>query len=111
MSRSRTPLAAVARRLPDDPLRADRWELYLGGVELANAYGELTDPAEQRLRFRASNAARAARGAEEYPLDEAFLADVGRMPPAGGIALGLDRLLMILADAPDLDAVLPFPPP
>ena len=105
------PPAALARRLPDDPLRADRWELYLGGVELANAYGELTDPAEQRLRFRASNAARAARGAEEYPLDEAFLADVGRMPPAGGIALGLDRLLMILADAPDLDAVLPFPPP
>lgn len=105
------PLAALARRLPDDPLRADRWELYLGGVELANAYGELTDPAEQRIRFEASNAARAARGAAEYPLDEAFLADVGHIPTAGGIALGLDRLLMILADAPDLDAILPFPPP
>ncbi len=102
------PLAALARRKPDDPLRAERWELYLGGVEIANAYSELTDPAEQRARFEQANAARVQRGAQPYPLDEAFLAALAHMPPAGGIALGVDRLLMILADADSLDAVLPF---
>ncbi len=102
------PLAALARRKPDDPLRAERWELYLGGVELANAYSELTDPAEQRARFEETNALRQKRGAQPYPLDEAFLAALPRMPPSGGIALGVDRLLMILADADSLDAVLPF---
>ena len=102
------PLAALARRKPDDPLRAERWELYLGGVELANAYSELTDPAEQRARFEAANALRARRGAQPYPLDDAFLAALAHMPPSGGIALGLDRLLMILADADSLDGVLPF---
>ena len=102
------PLAALARRKPDDPLRAERWELYLGGVELANAYSELTDPAEQRARFEEANVARARRGAKPYPLDEAFLAALPQMPPSGGIALGVDRLLMILADADSLDGVLPF---
>lgn len=105
------PLASLARRLPDDPLRADRWELYIAGVEIANAYGELNDPAEQRARFREANAVRTARGAPPYPLDEDFLADLARMPPAGGIALGVDRLLMLLSGADSLDAVLPFPPP
>ena len=102
------PLAALARRKPDDPLRAERWELYLGGVELANAYSELTDPAEQRARFEEANAARVRRGAKPYPLDEPFLAALPQMPPSGGIALGVDRLLMILADADSLDGVLPF---
>ena len=101
-------LAALARRKPDDPLRAERWELYLGGVELANAYSELNDPAEQRARFEQANAARQKRGAKPYPVDEAFLAALAQMPPSGGIALGLDRLLMILADADSLDGVLPF---
>jgi len=102
------PLAALARRKPDDPLRAERWELYLGGVELANAYSELNDPAEQRARFEEANACRHRRGAKPYPLDEPFLAALAQMPPSGGIALGVDRLLMILADADSLDAVLPF---
>ncbi len=102
------PLAALARKKTDDPLRAERWELYLGGVELANAYSELADPAEQRARFLDANAARLQRRASPYPLDEAFLAALPLMPPSGGIALGLDRLLMILADADSLDAVLPF---
>ena len=102
------PRAALARRKPDDPLRAERWELYLGGIEIANAYSELNDPAEQRARFEAANAARVRRGAQPYPLDEAFLAALARMPPSGGIAFGVDRLLMILADADSLDAVLPF---
>ena len=102
------PLAALARRKPDDPARAERWELYLAGIELANAYSELTDPAEQRARFEEANAARQKRGAQPYPLDESFLAALAHMPPSGGIALGLDRLLMILADADSLDGVLPF---
>ncbi len=102
------PLAALARRKPGDPLRAERWELYLGGVELANAYSELTDPAEQRARFAEANALRQRRGEKPYPLDEAFLAALAQMPPSGGIALGVDRLLMILADADSLDDVLPF---
>ena len=102
------PLAALARRKPDDPARAERWELYFGGIELANAYSELTDPAEQRARFEEANAARAQRGAQPYPLDEPFLAALAQMPPSGGIALGVDRLLMILADADSLDAILPF---
>ncbi|MGD9782217.1 MAG: EF-P lysine aminoacylase EpmA [Kiritimatiellia bacterium] len=102
------PLAALARRKPDDPLRAERWELYLGGVELANAYSELADPAEQRARFEEANAQRQKRGAKPYPIDEVFLAALAHMPPSGGIALGVDRLLMILADADSLDAVLPF---
>ena len=102
------PLAALARRKPDDPLRAERWEFYLGGVELANAYSELNDPAEQRARFAEANAARQKRGAKPYPMDEPFLAALAQMPPSGGIALGVDRLLMILADADSLDAILPF---
>ena len=102
------PLAALARRKPANPSLAERWELYLGGVELANAYSELNDPAEQRARFAEANAARQKRGAQPYPPDEAFLSALPLMPPSGGIALGLDRLLMILADADSLDAVLPF---
>lgn len=102
------PLAALARRKPNDPARAERWELYLAGIELANAYSELTDPAEQRARFEEANVARQKRGAKPYPLDEAFLAALGQMPPSGGIALGVDRLLMILADVDSLDGVLPF---
>ena len=102
------PLAALARRKPDDPSRAERWELYLAGIELANAYSELTDPAEQRARFEQANAAREKRGAKPYPLDEPFLAALAQMPPSGGIALGVDRLLMILANADSLDGVLPF---
>lgn len=102
------PLAALARRKPGDPACAERWELYLGGIELANAYSELTDPAEQRTRFEEANAARIKRGAKPYPLDEAFLAALAQMPSSGGIALGIDRLLMILADVDSLDGVLPF---
>jgi lysyl-tRNA synthetase class 2 len=102
------PLAALARKKPGDPARAERWELYLGGVEIANAYSELTDPAEQRARFEEANVLRQQRGAAPYPLDDAFLSALPRMPPSGGIALGVDRLLMILSDADSLDGVLPF---
>lgn len=102
------PAAALARRKPADPQLAERWELYIGGLELANAYSELTDPAEQRARFEACARDRRALGKDAYPLDEAFLAALAKMPPSGGIALGVDRLAMLFADARSLDDVMAF---
>lgn len=102
------PAAALARLTPGDPRTAERWELYVGGVELANAYSELTDPGEQRARFEACAADRRSRGRDVYPLDEAFLAALPLMPPAGGVALGVDRLAMLLAGADSLDGVMAF---
>lgn len=101
-------LCALARLKPGRPEVAERWELYLGGVEIANAYSELTDPAEQRERFETWGAQRKALGKTVYPLDEEFFRCLETMPEACGVALGLDRLLMILLGADSLDAVLPF---
>lgn len=104
--------AALARLSPADPRVAERWELYIGGIELANAYGELTDPVAQRARFVACADARRAAGREVYPLDEPFLAALeAGMPPAGGIALGVDRLVMLLCGAAAIEEVRPFCPP
>jgi lysyl-tRNA synthetase class 2 len=88
---------------------AERWELYIGGIEIANAFTELTDPDEQRQRFLQCVEERKLRGQPVYPLDEPFLKalDAG-MPPCAGVALGVDRLAMVLTDAAGLDAVLPF---
>ena len=96
--------ASLARLLPEDPRVADRWEAYVGGMELCNAFGELTDAAVQRRRFEETARFRAeTRHATPYPLDEAFLADLARgMPPSGGAALGVDRLCMVLLDAPTI---------
>lgn len=99
---------ALARLKPDDPRVAERWELYLNGMEIANAYSELTDPVEQRARFEVWGRQRRALGKTVYPLDEEFLRCLETMPPAGGCALGIDRLLMVLAGAKTLDGVLPF---
>ena len=92
----------------EDPRLAERWELYIAGIELANAYSELIDPAEQRARFEACAAERAVNGKPVYPLDEAFLSN---LPPCGGSALGVDRLVMLLADATDLSDVTTFQEP
>jgi len=101
--------AALARLRPGPPPAAARWEMYLAGMEIANAYHELADPAEQRVRFEACAAARAARGQAVYPLDEAFLRALDHgMPDCAGIALGLDRLLMILAETGDIARVRAF---
>lgn len=101
------PLAALARRDPTDPRVAERFELYVCGIELANAFVELTDAAEQRARFEADRARRhALNGAADWPLDEDFLAAVAAMPEAAGIALGFDRLAMIAASAPRITDVL-----
>lgn len=98
-------VAALAKKKEGDPRVARRWEMYWGGVELMNTFCELTDPVEQRRRFEEENEARARRGAAPYPIDEAFLDALGRMPPSGGTALGLERLLMLLAGADDLGGV------
>jgi elongation factor P--(R)-beta-lysine ligase len=102
------PLAALARRKSDDPLTAERFELYAAGLELANAFGELTDPVEQRKRFTEESAIRAARGKTVYPLDEHLLAALDHMPPTCGIALGFDRLVMLVTGAPSIRDVIAF---
>jgi len=103
------PLCALARLAPDDPRVALRFELYAAGHELANAFDELVDPVEQRQRFVVAQAARAAAGRDPYPLDEDFLTALAQMPAASGIALGCERLLMLLTGCTAIEQVaLPF---
>lgn len=98
--------AALARKSPKDARVAERFELYACGVELANAFGELTDAAEQRRRFEMEMAEKQRVYGETYPLDEDFLAALAIMPPASGIALGFDRLVMLATGAPRIDLVM-----
>jgi elongation factor P--(R)-beta-lysine ligase len=98
--------AALARPKPGDPRVAERFELYACGVELANGFGELTDPAEQRRRFTLEMDEKERVYGERYPLDEDFLAALEHMPPASGIALGFDRLVMLATGAQRIDQVL-----
>lgn len=98
--------AALARRSPEDPRVAERFELYACGVELANAFGELTDPVEQRRRFLIEMAEKQRIYGETYPLDEDFLAALAIMPAASGIALGFDRLVMLATGASRIEQVI-----
>jgi elongation factor P--(R)-beta-lysine ligase len=98
--------AALARPTAHDPRVAERFELYVCGVEIANAFGELTDPVEQRRRFEAEMAEKQRVHGERYPLDEDFLTALARMPPACGIALGFDRLAMLATGAQRIEQVL-----
>jgi elongation factor P--(R)-beta-lysine ligase len=102
--------AALARLKPDDPSVAERFELYWAGIELANAFSELIDPREQRLRFETTIEIRRQAGASPGSLPERFLDAMADLPPCAGIAFGLDRLVMLLADAESLDEVVAFPP-
>jgi lysyl-tRNA synthetase class 2 len=104
------PLASLSRRKKDNPLLAERFELYLFGMELANGFSELTDPAEQRRRFEETSQERLQWGKPDYPLPEPFLRDMAKMPESAGIALGLDRLIMILTNANIIDDVVAFTP-
>ncbi len=100
-------MAALARPSPADPRVAERFEAYACGVELANAFGELTDAAEQRRRFTADMDLKEILYGERYPLDEDFLAALAAgLPDSAGIALGFDRLVMLLAAAESIDEVL-----
>ena len=103
--------AALARVSPRDPRVAERFELYACGVELANGFGELTDPVQQRARFESAMARKEKIYGQRYPLDEDFLAALAHMPPASGVALGFDRLVMLATHAPNIDAVLWTPLP
>ncbi|WP_343116978.1 EF-P lysine aminoacylase EpmA [Ostreiculturibacter nitratireducens] len=98
--------AALARPVPSDPRLAERFEVYACGVELANGFGELTNPAEQRRRFEAEMAEKERVYGERYPIDEDFLAALAHMPPASGIAMGFDRLVMLATCAPRIDDVI-----
>ena len=101
-----TAEAALARPKPADPRVAERFELYACGVELANAFGELTDPAEQRRRFEAEMDEKARIYGERYPIDEDFLSALAHMPPASGSALGFDRLVMLATGAQRIEQVV-----
>jgi lysyl-tRNA synthetase class 2 len=98
--------AALARPSPREPRVAERFELYCCGVELANGFGELTDPAEQRRRFLLEMDEKERVYGERYPLDEDFLAALAIMPQASGIALGFDRLVMLATGARRIEDVI-----
>ena len=100
---------ALAKIRPGDPPLAERFELYLGRYELANGYHELNDAAEQRGRFERDNAVRRERGLREIPLDENLLGVLDAMPACAGVALGVERLLMCLADTDAIADVLAYP--
>ena len=101
---------ALARLSRDDPTVAERFELYIGGLELANGFSELVDPEEQQRRFLLEQETRRSLGKPLYPMPETFLDELEEMPPSAGIALGVDRLVMVLLDAPTIDDVIAFTP-
>ena len=103
-------LAALARLKPDNPEFAERFEIYIAGLELANGFSELTDPQEQRARFERDQKKRDKLGKKVYPTAEKFLKSLEHMPEAAGIALGVDRLAMIFSDSPKIDDVVSFTP-
>jgi lysyl-tRNA synthetase class 2 len=103
-------LSPLAKRRSDDPRLVERFEAFLGGIEIANSFSELNDPDDQRERLLATRRDHAAGDEEAHPLDEDFIAalEVG-LPPTGGLGMGIDRLVMVLCDAPSLREVIAFP--
>jgi lysyl-tRNA synthetase class 2 len=102
--------AALARLKPQDTRFAERFELYIGGLEICNAFSELTDPVEQQERFERENDQRRKAGKAVYPLPQKFLTALGNMPAAAGNALGIDRLVMLFSDSKQIDDVVAFTP-
>lgn len=101
---------SLARRKPGNKAVAERFELYIGGIELANAFSELVDSSEQRARFIEEQHYRRTMGKPVYPLPEKLLATLPHLPPSAGIALGFDRLVMLLADVATIDSIVAFTP-
>lgn len=101
-----SPVGALARTKPGDPSVCERVEAYICGIELANGFSELSDPDEQRSRFDRDRAAYEALYGEGPPIDDDFIAALGEMPDAAGMALGIDRLVMLLTGAPQIRDVL-----
>jgi lysyl-tRNA synthetase class 2 len=102
--------ASLARLKPENRSLAERFELYIGGMELCNAFSELTDPLEQRTRFENEQKHRIKLGLQAYPMPENFLDSLQFMPEGAGIALGIDRLVMLFADTANIDDVVAFIP-
>jgi len=103
-------LGALARLKPQNPLIAERFELYIGGLELCNGFSELADPKEQRSRFVEEMRQRLLRGKPVYPMPDKFIDSLSDMASAGGNALGLDRLIMLFAGTTNIDDVVAFVP-
>jgi len=103
-------LGSLARLKPDNAHLAERFELYIAGIEICNAFSELTDPSEQRRRFESEATLRRSFDKDAYPMPEPFLEDLAHMPPSAGNALGIDRLVMLFADADTIDDVVAFTP-
>ena len=103
-------MASLAKLKPDNPKLAQRFELYIGGIELANAFTELTDPIEQKNRFVHENSLRNAQSRSNLPIPEKFLSDLKNLNNAAGIALGVDRLVMIFCNCSIIDDVIAFTP-
>ncbi|MCK5205170.1 MAG: EF-P lysine aminoacylase GenX [Desulfobacterales bacterium] len=101
---------ALARLKPQDLRYAERFELYIGGLEICNAFSELSDPIEQRERFERQKDHRRKSGKPVYPMPQKFLAALGNMPAAAGNALGIDRLVMLFSDSKQIDDVVTFTP-
>ncbi len=102
--------ASLARTKLDNPQVAERFELYIGGLELANAFSELTDQTEQKHRFASEEQLRRSAGKTPYPSPDTFLTELSTLAPAAGIALGIDRLIMLLCDKNNIDEVVAFTP-
>ncbi|MHC1698121.1 MAG: EF-P lysine aminoacylase EpmA [Geobacteraceae bacterium] len=105
-----TERGSLARKKHGQEEVTERFELYIGGIELANAFSELVDSKEQRTRFAQEQRYRAASGKTVYPLPEKFLRELSNVPPSAGIAFGVDRLVMLLLEADRIDQVVAFTP-
>ena len=105
-----TEVSPLSKQKPDDPDTVERFELYVGGFEVANAFSELNDPAEQRRRFEAQLDDRASGNLEAHAMDEEYIRSLEYgLPPAAGEGVGIDRLVMLLTNSPSIRDVILFP--